>query len=164
MKKITKLIRSPWVQTIVAWLFIFNYLGRILKFFFSMSQDNIIMEFINFENLLLALVAMGLIFSLHAYSLVKKNKKGTQTLPIASWLTGLDVIEVFNVSWHQLLQHIYSGLPAYSEKTDIRFEPQSAEPMSGYDINWEFSGTNEGNEYKIGQCLFRKEDIESFMG
>ncbi|MEW6669919.1 MAG: hypothetical protein AB1512_32315 [Thermodesulfobacteriota bacterium] len=125
-----------------------------------MPKDHLISNIIGYS---LMLIAVYLFFVNLAKSRqwflfsMRKHKS------ILSWHQGLDVMRHNNLSHHELLQFIKSGLSAYPEDTDIYHGTGKIEPLNSTKINFLTWNKSPLFEQEIEKLWFKKEDIKKHI-
>lgn len=163
MKKLKIFVLNPYVQALAAWVFTFGFLGRLIKLVFGTISEMPAFNFLSATNFVIGGVLTGLIFSIHAYVLaIRLNKR--QKFPLANWVTGEDLMKIYDISPHQLLQHVEKGLPVYDVSlTDICFHSDEVTPMTEHDLFFATSDNENILMYKIEGWAFKKKDVETYI-
>ena len=82
--------------------------------------------------------------------------------PATTWLRGEDVMQKYDLSGNELLQHIENGLIAYPKDTDIAFKESKSLDMEEV---W-FQGDYDDNEFlkeELPNWWFKRIDIEKYI-
>jgi len=164
LNKLGKIIAKP------EWGFLGFALGCFM--FFGLSGDNLWNFLMDFEWIIDAskwsLIGGAFIFGISAHKKTKQlsdeisksisqiNEKQRHTFHLSDWLTGTDLIKVFEISEDQLKQHVLNGLPAYDVDDSVYLGDTGVEPLNlATEYPW--------IEDKVLNLRFKKEDIEKYI-
>ena len=99
---------------------------------------------------------------------LKQNLKEIKDLelkfPLADWLTGKDVVNKYNISHDQLMQHINKGLSVYPENTVGESPPPNRTPSMDEEAIGFFLGQDDEEwRQEIEKVWFKGKDIEQYI-
>lgn len=105
-------------------------------------------------------LGIGMILAIFGWFLTHKMYR--KKFPPVKWLTGKDVMEKYEISAHELYQHIEEGLPVYDENTDIFYK--EAKPMDLEEMSFRIgSNKTEFMEHNLLSLLFKRGDISNYI-
>ena len=92
-----------------------------------------------------------------------KADTAKEKISLPKWIRSEEIITIFNVTYFQLKQHIFNGLPAYKTDIPVQFIDDKVQPMNEHDINFTLAYDDDRLKEDIKGLLFKQEDVLKFI-
>ena len=92
-----------------------------------------------------------------------KNDITKKEISLPKWIRSEEILTIFNITYFQLKQYIFNGLPVYETDKPVQFIDDTIQPMNEYDINFRLAYDDERLKKDIKGLFFKQEDALKFI-